>query len=181
MNEVMVNLAVIFLSAFGAKAIEFKAMVSNRKAMSSGDFVLQFLNARVVKLQYGATIGTDEVVMMLFINTGLVAGLPISEVMAFGQTALGQQFERPMYSRIANLGMIFTQFEIEVFGGGMGSETEKLVKNDLPLSGTFKPLLGQVVVKNFFDFLHTSPLLPENDFQDNRGDGVKSRFFSRDP
>ena len=83
-------------------------MISDREAMVPGDFILQFLNARVIELQYGATIGTDEVVMMLFIDTGLVAGLPVPKVMAFGQTAFGQQLQRAVYGCVANLGMFFT-------------------------------------------------------------------------
>ena len=133
--------------------VQLQAVTLDAKAVLVGDGFLQRLDLRVLKLNDGAAVGTDQVVVMLFAGTRLVAGLTVAEVTRFGDAALGKEFEGAMDRGVADPRVKRAQAQVEFLGGEVGPGPQKLIKDDFALAGGLQPLGGEVGAEIVFGFV----------------------------
>ena len=118
-----------------ARAVKLKSMAFNRKAMFSGDFNLEGLDARVLEFNDFPAGDADQVVMMFVMVAGLVTCLAIAKMTLLSDAALCKQFQAAMNGCITDARVLLAQTQIKLFRRKMRPGTKKLCENKLTLVG----------------------------------------------
>lgn len=131
-------------------------MALDLKSVLLCNLVLQMFDLFIFELEYITACGADEMVVMLLASDGFVSRLSVTEIEFFSDSAFGKKLQRPVHGSIADIGMFFSDFQIQFFGGKVGTGAQKVIKDDLSLPGRFQTLLGHELFENLFTF-HCSP------------------------
>ena len=130
---------------FGTEPEEFETMLDDFEAAKTlCNLVLERLDFVVFELEHKATLGANQVIVM--IGGNLVAGLSIAKVSSVGETSLYKQLECAVDRRIANL-LVFTAHVFEqVIRAHVPFARQKLLDNCLPLLSCIETILLQIVL-----------------------------------
>jgi len=142
------------MKTFTALPIQFQAMTENFKMMIFGNLLLQLFDARIFEFDNRAAPNADQMIVVRFAVCGFVTGLAITEMPRLGNTGVGEKAEGSINSGITDGGVLFPKPQIKLLGGQVGGAAQKLIQNDLPLSGRFQPLLGQIFPESPFYLRH---------------------------
>ena len=119
--------------AIGAEAVKFKLVIHYFKAMLICYFALEFLNGFVLEFNDRPAAGADKMVVMLAGMKMFIACLTVAELNLPGDSGFGKQLECPVDRGKANPGIIFLEFQVELFGAEMLRGGEKAVEDNIPL------------------------------------------------
>ncbi len=126
----------------------------------AGNFVLFVFDDFAVKLDQRATLGADQMVVMLVIVAVFVARVAVGKSFLARQPTFGQEFERTINGREADSGVFGFDEGIQILGAGMAFRAQKDFQNLFALRGALEAFVFQMLEKDFLFFLHrVSPQL----------------------
>ncbi len=113
--------------------------------MGLRDLFLKSLYARFLKLNNRLAFHTDQMIMMgvtvvgEFVPREAIAKAPLMRNIAFGQ-----EFQRPIDGRVANLGILLSNFREKFFDAYVVRHPEEGIDDEAPLIGRAQPFLRHV-------------------------------------
>lgn len=125
-----------------------QAVMGRLKAISRGNLVLFLLDHFAVEFDQLATIGTDQVVVMLMIELVFVPTPTVSQPFLACQTTLTQQFERSVDRRETDRGIFRLDPLVEIFRTEMALGLEKDVEDQIALAGPLVSSPSQMLEKD---------------------------------
>src|SRR5205814_7776979 len=100
------------------------------------------LDALVLELEDVLAAGADQVVMVVAVESGLVAGLPALEVAHAGQTRLGEDLHRPVDGGGADAGIAPARFLHQLLDAEVPRLGKEGINDHVALPGSLEPPLG---------------------------------------
>jgi hypothetical protein len=122
-----------------ANAKDPQAMMGRLKAIGRRNLVLFLLDQFAVEFDQLATIGTDQVVVMLVIELVLVPAPTVAQPFLTRQTTLPQQFERSIDRRETDRRIFRFDLLVEIFGTEMALGLEKDAEDQVTLTSPLVP------------------------------------------
>lgn len=128
-----------------------------------GNLILLALNHLAVKFDQFTAGSTDQVIVMLMIEMMLVAAAPVAKPLLPGQSALTEEFQRPIYCRETDSRVLSFDEMIKILGAQMAFRLQKDEQNQLALASLLEPCPPQMLKKYIFLLLklfHRSQCCP---------------------
>ena len=151
------------LPAFCAYPVQLQLVRLDNEAVTVGHLGLEFFNGLVLEFDNGPAVSAYQVIVVLTLGHMLVTGLTVAELDFPGDPRLGEEFQGAVDRCIADPGMLYPQFQVEIFNTHMTVRGEEGVKDHVPLSGRLESLVGDEVVEYFL-------LGPFHKYLDNESD-----------
>ena len=105
----------------------------------AADLLLELADFLRKELHRTAAVRTDHVVMAAAIVLMLVAGNPVVKGHLAGQSALGQQLQRPVDGGVSDAGIFFLNQAMEFIGREMIAGLKKAAQDGIALGGVLQP------------------------------------------
>jgi len=130
------------MTAAGTEAVEFEAVGLNGKSIASSDFLLEFFDFAVLKLDDFAAARTNEVIVMPLMRDVIVLGLR-SEVPGLGESGVAKKIQRPVNGGQSEMRISFGELMIHGFRGDVFLP-EKRCEDEFALAGELQLMLSQM-------------------------------------
>jgi hypothetical protein len=141
-------------------------MVADGEIVFFGHLLLQLFDAKVLEFYDFTAFSADQVIMMLTAMRYLVKGLSGAEIALLRQAAFCQKLERSVNGGVADMGMLFADFQIKFLSRQMGLHPKEFIQNDLSLACEFESLLADILSEYLAFFGHAPS--SEIEYQSNR-------------
>jgi hypothetical protein len=118
--------------------------------------LLLSLDALIFKLKDVAAVFTDQVVVVLTLDDGLIARLPIPEVSLVRNPSVCEELHGPVDGRVSDALHVPLDSHRKVFYGDMALRVEECTQDGTPLPGVFKIIALQMLLKELCEMSNIS-------------------------
>ena len=123
-----------------AQAIELETVGLNGEPIAGGDFLLEFFDFAVFKLNNLAAAGADEMIVMSLMRDVIVLGLR-TEVPRLGESCVAKQVQGPVDGGQSEMRISFGELVIHGFGGDVFLP-EECREDEFTLTGELQLMLS---------------------------------------
>lgn len=138
------------MTAARAEAIELEAVGLDGESIAGGDFLLQFFDFAVFKLDDLAATGANKVIVVALVRDVVVLGLR-TEVPGLGESRVAKKIQCPVDGGQSEMRISFGELVIHGFGGDMFLP-EKRGEDEFTLTREFQLVLSQMFLQRIHFF-----------------------------
>jgi hypothetical protein len=138
------------MTATRTEAVELESVGLNGESIAGGDFLLQFFDFAVFKLDDLATTGANEMIVVAFVRDVVVLCLR-TEMPGLGESRVAKEVERPIDGGQSQVGVGLGELVIHSFGGDVFL-SEECREDEFTLTGEFQLVLSQMLLEHIHFF-----------------------------
>ena len=142
------------LTAIFADAVDLKIVAGGIKPVLASNLLFQLTHFRREEFDGSAALSTNHVVVAAAVELMFVARGAIGKRDSAGQTAFGQQFERPIDRGKADLAVALLHQAEQFVSGKMIAGVEERAQDGVALLGMLESHAPQVLVKDVLGLAH---------------------------
>lgn len=133
------------MTAAGTEAVELEAVGLDREAIPGGDFLLQFFDLAVLKLDDLPATRADEVIVMPFMRDIIVLSLR-AKMPGLRDAGVAKQVQRPINRGQPQMRIRLGKLMVHGFSGNVFLP-QKCRQDELTLAGKFQLMLTQMLLQ----------------------------------
>lgn len=138
------------MSAARTEAVQLEAVGLDGEPIAGGDFLLQFFDFAVFKLDDLATTSANEMIVVALVRDVVVLGLR-TEVPGLGESRVAKKVQRPINGGQSQVGVGPGELVVHGFGGNMFL-SEECREDEFALTGELQLVLSQMLLERFHFF-----------------------------
>ena len=128
------------MTAARAEAIKLEAVGLNGEPIAGGDFLLEFFDFAILKLDNLAAAGANQMIVMSLMRDVIVLGLG-TEVPRLGESCVAKQVQGPVDGGQPEMRISFGELVIHGFGGDVFLAEERC-EDEFTLTGELQLMLS---------------------------------------
>jgi hypothetical protein len=140
-----------------AETEDAQTVTSRLKIILHRDLILLVLDDLTVELDEQATIGADQMIVMLMIVEVLIAGNTITEALFASKATLREELECPVDGCETDVRMDLPDDLMKLFSAGVPFGLEEDIENGFSLHSPLETGKLQMIKEDFLFLLHDNP------------------------